>query len=209
MSSSGKEKYTWKEIKVPYIYSNANYIILEEKDILKLLYEDNGKLGVMNSKDFGYSWVKDEDVYELTEDIAKACVKSNYPFNEFKLNHIYYTLNPQLRFMLLDLFDDLSENLEMDIDESLEDKDIEISDSYIDNNVQDVQDIEEIQDVNEIEINDLSKLKDDIIIIKSSQAHIESSIRDILDNQNLLIEKINALENANLKNPSFFKRLFG
>lgn len=59
MSSIGKEKFKWVEIKIPRIISESTFTnVIENDDSLKLIYDDynNGLTKFIISKDFGITW---------------------------------------------------------------------------------------------------------------------------------------------------------
>lgn len=91
MNSSGKEKYTWKEISLPHIFLSSGYpFIFELDNKLKLAFVSKDKILSLESRDHGNSWVKTRDEFDLkdTVKIVKSRLSPlNYPD---KVNLLYF-----------------------------------------------------------------------------------------------------------------------
>lgn len=188
MSSSGKEKYIWKDIKLPNItLSKYPPIIFEENNILKLIFLYNNNVNFLYSSNYGNSWIKGSEVETLNENIILAKIKSNLN----KINYIYCNPfdNPKLYFLDLIFFKE-----PVSIDEKLileyEDKKTEVESIETKDTIS-----------NELE-NKLNNILD-------NYDSIESILNQILDSQRNVEDKLNNIQNSiDSKKPSFFDRLF-
>ncbi len=105
MSSSGKEKYIWKEVQLPYISSQMSPpIIFEENKELKLLYLTNDSIQSLYSQDQGSSWIKGEEIKTPLKNISMIKVRSNILTSNYKIKHCYCNLSSNIEFYFLDLY---------------------------------------------------------------------------------------------------------
>lgn len=102
MSSSGKEKYIWKEIPLPYI-SISNYppIIFQEDNNLKLLYVSNNKIKYLFSTNHGITWSMESTIINVDDDICLVEITSNLLSKNHKINHGYFSnpISPKPNFL--------------------------------------------------------------------------------------------------------------
>ncbi len=207
MSSSGKAKYIWKDIKLPYIQlPKYPPIIFEENSTLKLIFLSNDKIDFLYSSDYGNSWIKGNSNEVLKESIILIKVKSNIN----KMNYIYCNSFDNPRFYFLNSFSykEPIDIYEKTIDEKPYFK-VEVKESIPDT-------IETNSDfLNELEIkfNQILDYYNSIepILAKTLDNHnsIESILAKILDNQQNLEHKLDDIKNfINSKKTSFINRLF-
>lgn len=93
MGSSGKEKYIWKEINLPYI-SISNYppIIFEEDGKLKILYISDNSIEYLYSLDYGDSWTLSNTKDNFNENISMIKTPSNLSSNKHKIKYSYCSI---------------------------------------------------------------------------------------------------------------------
>lgn len=186
MSSSGKEKYIWKDIQLPYIQlSKYPPIIFEEDNILKLVFLSGDSINFIYSTDYGSSWIKDSNNEVLSDDVI--LVKTKSILN--KVNYIYCNSfdNPKLFF--LDLFS-YKKPL------SVEGKPIVEYEETI---------------VEPIEIQNIipNEFEDKLNNILDNYNSIDSILNQLLDSQKSIEDKLNNIQNSiDSKKPSFLNRLF-
>ena len=102
MSSTGKEKYIWKEINLPYIpISQFPPIIFEEDKNLRLLYISNNTMQSLISTDYGNSWIDSQFSNSITENICIAKVASNLLPKTNKINYCYCNLYDSFKLYFL------------------------------------------------------------------------------------------------------------
>lgn len=195
MSSSGKEKYLWKDTKLPYIQlSKYPPIIFEENSKLKLIFLSNDTIGFLYSYDYGNSWLKGTNNESLNQNIILTKANSNIN----KINYIYCNTfdNPKLFF--LDSFS-YKEPIKNYQNLSIESEDKEAVLDPIETKLDNISELDD-------KLNGLEyKLKD----ILDNFSSMEYILTQILDNQEILNHKIDNMQNSiNLKNRSFFYRLF-
>ncbi|MEY8304342.1 hypothetical protein [Anaerosalibacter bizertensis] len=97
----GQDRYKWKEIKLPTI-SNLDFIpiALEDNRILKIIFIKNNKIHYLYSKDYGLSWFKSKNSYEINKDLWLLSYSSN-SLDEYsigKKNHLYCKINDKIIF---------------------------------------------------------------------------------------------------------------
>lgn len=128
MSSSGKEKYIWKEIYLPYI-SISKYppIIFEEKGKLKLLFSSKDSIRYFYSNDYGNSWSLSQEYMNKTPNTFMVKTNSNLLFQGSKVSSSYYELSTNSNFYFLDLFSN-DKSLEFEIQHSIQENTLETVD---------------------------------------------------------------------------------
>lgn len=97
----GQDKYTWKEIKLPNINNiDSSPIILEDNKILKIIFIKNNRVHYLYSKDYGTSWFKSEDSYEINKGSSFLSYSSNSldEYSMSKKNHLYCKINDKITF---------------------------------------------------------------------------------------------------------------
>ncbi|MCF6464135.1 hypothetical protein [Clostridium sp. Cult1] len=177
-SSAGENKFTWNQVKVPYIASCTNHpIIYEEKGILKIIYTKPGSIGYIYSPDYGHTWHEGEDFKTDFSNINLIKI-SNCTFNSnSKINHVYCSIGKKLNFIFFDSFNSNDT-------ESLKSKD-EKDKSIME---------EDTSEKTEIMIKELLKNQETIntLILKTieSQQKVEKDIEYILE---LLMNKKSSL----------------
>lgn len=204
MSLNGKEKYIWKQISLPYIHvSNSLPILLEENNILKLIFTSDKYLDFLSSSDYGNSWFNEKASHMFTKNMSIIKVESNLSQDKNKITHAYFTLEPDLKFYLLDVYKDI-ETLDTIADtpedcqneEINEEINMDINKDIIDSISPNISDV----------IEGLNIQIDNIII---NQKYIESILTNILNNQEDIESKLDMLEDIiNSINRPFFQRIF-
>ncbi|WP_353096739.1 hypothetical protein [Tissierella praeacuta] len=206
MSSGGKEKYIWKEIKLPYIQlSKYPPIIFEENNKLKLIFTYNDNIDFLYSSNFGNSWLKGENSQSLSQNTILAKVRSNIN----KINYIYCNISEEPKLHFLDSFPDkkiwnTNENLKIESENKTE-----LSDSTNKEDFSISESEEVILETSEINSNILDELENKFIDILDNYKAIESTLIKILNNQETIKNELNNIQNSiNQKKDSFFNKFF-
>lgn len=198
MSSSGKEKYIWKEIALPYI-SSSNYppIIFEEDKSLKLLYISNNKIKYLLSKNYGITWTIENTIDHLDDYISLINLTCNLSSKNHKINHIFFSSPVITRFNFLNIYPSNSGLLK------------EINDELpVQNTTQEI--VEEVvEEETKVEVDILSEINDKIDQIFDNHNMSESLISMIVSKQLNMENRLNNIQSSldeNKKN--FFYRIF-
>jgi len=106
LGSTGKQKYMWKPVNIPYIPNCSDSpIIYEEENVLKIVYATRSGIGYIYSLDGGNTWIKGS---KLDIDPSKInTMRISMPFSgaqSNRINRLYYTVDKQLKFFFLDTF---------------------------------------------------------------------------------------------------------
>lgn len=186
MNSSGKEKYIWKDIKLPYIpLSKYPPIIFEENNKLKLISLYNNNIDLLYSSDYGNSWLKEENSEILRQNTILAKVRSNID----KINYIYCNIFDNLKFYFLDSFSYIESPKTFETS-SLESENKEI-----------------ISEPSEIKPDILNGLENKIESILENYDFIHPILNQLLTNQKSMEDKLDNLQKSiNSKKSSFLNR---
>lgn len=206
MNSSGKEKYIWKDIKLPYIQlSKYPPIIFEENNKLKLIFTYDDDIDFLYSSDFGNSWLKGENSQNLDPNTILAKVKSNVN----KINYIYCNISNEPKLYFLDSFPykktlNAHENLKIESENKAE-----TSDCMDKEKISISENEEIISETNEINSSILDELENKFTDILDNYKAIESTLIKILNNQETIKNELNNIQNSiNPKKDSFFTKFF-
>lgn len=192
MSSSGKEKYIWKEIPLPHI-SIPMYppIIFEENNELKLLYLSNNIIQSLLSSNYGITWFRGEEINTSLEDISIVKVKLNISTQNNKINSSYCSISNRLKFYHLGLYP-FEEPADIHSADSIETKQEELLDNDSDL---------KLDLLNDIYI----KLEE----ILDNQISLDGTLSEILNNQINMGNKLDFVQKSiNSNKKSFFERFF-
>ena len=192
LTSKRNERYTWNQIKIPYISDCNNVpIIIEEKNVLKIVYLKNNSIGFLYSLDNGSTWYKG-DVLEIDPSTINLVKVSTNLFKskDIKINHAYCTIGQPLNFYFLSSFIPVGS-----------------TPSYTNtNNVVDESD-KPVDQVYEVKNEEKIILK--INRLSETQEEIKAILYKTLDSQNKIEEKIEIiLKILNTDKGSIFDKLF-
>lgn len=190
MSSTGKEKHKWKEIKLPYISPSAfSPIIFQEDNKLKLVYISKKSMKYIVSIDYGISWSVENTFDNLMDDISVVKVSSNLSSKNHKINHSCFNNSHSPKLNCLEIYsDNISPPKEIKKDDyipELVEKQIEIDEDVL------------------FEINNkIDQLLD-------NYKTVESIISTMTSNQIKTEETLNQIQKSlNENNKSFLSKLF-
>lgn len=107
MSSTGKEKHKWKEIKLtPILVSSFPPIIFQEDNKLKLLYISQKNMKYIVSTDYGISWSLENTLDNMGDDISVVKVSSNLSSKNHKINHSCFNNSYSPKLNGLEIYSD-------------------------------------------------------------------------------------------------------
>lgn len=192
MSSSGKEKYIWKEISLPYIpISMYPPIIFEENNRLKLLYLSNNIIQSLYSSNYGSTWIKGEINNLQSENISMVKIKSNISTLNNKINHGYCSISNGFKFYYLDLYPH-EEPIEVHNEEPIEINAENSFESYL-----------------ESKLDILNYLYIKLEEILDNQISLDRTLSELLNNQIIIENKLDSVQKSiNSNRKSFFERFF-
>ncbi|MBU5254936.1 hypothetical protein [Tissierella praeacuta] len=190
MSSSGKEKYIWKDIKLPYTkLIKYTPIIFEENNKLKLVFISEDNMELLYSLDHGNSWLIEKRNENLNENIILAKIKSNIN----KINYIYCNPSDSIKLYFLDSF--LYKEPQI----------------ICKNSLSELEEKETPPESMKIKSDFTNELEDKFDNILDSYKYIESILSQILYNQEDIQHKLDNIITQNSidsTNTSFFRKLF-
>lgn len=197
MSSSGKERYIWKEISLSNT-STSNYppIIFEDNNKLKLLYLSNDTIQVLYSTDYGNLWSDKKESSRSIEKISVVRAKANILTPICKIRHSYCNISNNINFYFLDIYP--SQKLEESPDKNLVEDILEEPLEYI-----------EPLDPIETKLEILDELDIKLQNILDNHNTLETIMKKILVNQGIMENKLDNIQKSiDSKRKSFFDRLF-
>lgn len=189
MSSSGKEKYTWKKINLPHIFIFNGYPFMFELDNkLHLVFISKNNIQCFQSKDYGDSWIRADDEFELNQStmLVKSSLSPLHHPDKVKLTYLDET-NGELYF-LNQLFSEKRFTYSEIIDTNKEDIE-EITSYHTDEDIQ-----LEAEESIPTYILELNEKLDEII---NNQLSIINNLEKIIHIQNASEIKLDALDTLN------------
>lgn len=211
MNSSGKEKYKWKHISLPYISKlNSRPIIFEENNILKLVFISNNQLTLLTSSNYGNSWLGEKESAFHIKDTILVKFNSNILKDKNKITYGYSSIATNLKFYFLDIYKDI-ELPQTTTDNQVKSKEVPTDCEY--NEVKEEISTDNNEDIVSVISSDIPNMIEELNIqinnIIFTQNSIELILNNILINQKNLENKITNIEDIiNSSNKSFFQKLF-
>lgn len=192
MSSKGKEKYIWKEIKLPYILISQYPIIIFEQDkTLNLYYISYNTLQSLISTDYGNSWINSKISNAINENISIVKVTSNLLSIANKIKFANCNLNDSPKLYFFDNYL-LNSSLSTKSEYLFESNDNESTGAITENNI-------ELK----------NELHNKIELLLDFNNNLESIITKILSNQKNIEHKLDNIQDTlNQQKQSFFSRIF-
>lgn len=194
MNAEGRRKHIWKEINLPAMnVSKYPPIIFEEGNIIKLAFTVDSQVKLLNSNDYGDSWVNEEEIYHTNENLRIIKCRSNIDSKINRINYSYCETNNNIKLYILEMFKKLP----------IIQKDFNLEDQSDKNEL-----LVENEDT-DITPDMYYKLGEKLDNILENQSSIEEIMTKILKYQEFMDIKLDDIyEFTETDNRSFIERLF-